>query len=668
MSRIVTTAAGAPTALFLKLLGPFTAIDAAGRDRALPRKVQALLCFLVSSRGRAVARDDIAALLWDGTRMSQARQSLRQSMLVLRNVLPKEAAAALIADGDTLCLARSPCIQSDLETFESFSRADDRLTLAQADSLYRGPLLQGIKHWDVPFDDWLLAERQRLSLAHLRVIDRLARLSFQAGDSDDAIAYARRLVDIDRCREESSRLLMEVLAAGDERGAALIEYARLSRELRNELDVDPESETHALADHIRSGKNTNSFQVERIAERRINPSPSLDDRWHRPRVLTLPFRNLAGRRQDYDVMGAVLAEDVALALADDQLLHVEARDGPDVSRVASAMTDSVYSVCGSIRTTPQGLRAVVQLADAAGRCLWLGSFDHGEAGGPQQVPARIAARLSHAIRTIEIERSRDKPVDALGIAQLCLRAAAACRDGRAGNEAALAMLRKLLDRSPEIGAAHALAARCYHVQRIMGWRAPNDPRLAEGVFHARKAAALSPTDPDALWMAGLALMNIEGDLETARHLIEEAATIAPSSVNARIAGIFLHCHMGDTDAALDNAREATLLNPFDRSHHVLPSAAATAHFVAGDYAAANAACDLALAQSPGYAGALRVKIAAAGLLGRLDDAAKSARQLLAREPDASIGRARSYWRFLAPGAAAALDATAEGWRRAGMPE
>ena len=238
MSRFATMPATASSALSLRLLGPFAATNAAGRDCALPRKAQALICFLVASRGRSVARDDIAALLWDGVGMVPARHSLRQSILVLRKALPKEAAGALIAESEALCLARSPHIQSDLETFESLFRTDDRSTLARAASLYRGPLLEGIKLRGEPFEDWLLAERQRLSLAHMRVVERLAHLSLEGGDRDGAIAYARRLVDLDRSREESSRLLMEALATGGHRGAALIEYSRLSRMLRSDLEVE----------------------------------------------------------------------------------------------------------------------------------------------------------------------------------------------------------------------------------------------------------------------------------------------------------------------------------------------------------------------------------------------------------------------------------------------
>ena len=103
------------------------------------------------------------------------------------------------------------------------------------------------------------------------------------------------------------------------------------------------------------------------------------------------------------------------------------------------------------------------------------------------------------------------------------------RNGQAGNAAALWLIRRVLGQDPDLGIAHALAARCFHVQRMMGWLSPDDPKLAEGIQHANTAVALGDNDPEALWMAGLAIMNIDGDLTRGRRLIDQSLAINPNS-------------------------------------------------------------------------------------------------------------------------------------------
>ena len=242
------------------------------------------------------------------------------------------------------------------------------------------------------------------------------------------------------------------------------------------------------------------------------------------------------------------------------------------------------------------------------------------------------------------------------------------RDGKTGNGAALELLRRVLTRDPELGIAHALAARCFHVRRMMGWLSPDDPTLAEGVQHANAAVTLSGDDPEAFWMGGLAIMNIDGDLVRGRYLIDKSLALNPNSANAWVASSFIHCQLGDSATALDHFREAERLNPYDASHHVQPNAASTAHFIAGDYELALAASEACLALRPGYTAALRIKVATLGLLGRDDKAEMAARELRALERGASISRMREYWKGLAPNAPHALDAKLDGWRRAGMPE
>lgn len=73
--------------LSVRVLGGFEA-EMAGRPLAIPsKKLQALLAYLTLARGRPVAREAMADLLWGDVPTGQARDSLRHGLAALRKAL-----------------------------------------------------------------------------------------------------------------------------------------------------------------------------------------------------------------------------------------------------------------------------------------------------------------------------------------------------------------------------------------------------------------------------------------------------------------------------------------------------------------------------------------------------------------------------------------------------
>lgn len=657
--------------LYVRMLGGFAAIRSDGTTIELPKKAQALLCFLIVQRGRAASRDTLSGLLWSEASSAQSRHSLRQCLTTLRQRLPRRAATSLVIKSESLTLTSSPHFLSDLEAFERLIAASAAPDLAEAFQLYTGPLLLGLSLRHEPFADWLTTQRERLACLRLDLSERLARTKWNNGNVKVALAHARALLDEDPLREESSRLLMEILSADGQRGAALLEYARIKRRLCEELRVDPAPLTMALAEQIRRANQIRSATQSHEMLSAISSRTRVSRRASGAlRVSVLPFKNWTGRRHAGPLV-AVLADDVSTALACDRMLDVESFGNDlDVALPEVGCTPE-YVVTGSIRDESPHLGVAIQLVcGRTRRCLWSDRFeivdDPPEARNT--LPLGIAARVAFAIRSLETRKTIRIPFEQMSVVQLVLVAAVMGRKDQRGNAAAVSMLNRAIGAEPDLGILHAALARCFHVQRIMGWLPPGDRRLTPGLDHAGQAVDLSSDDSEALWMAGLAFMNIGGDLAGARGLIDRSLSLNPSSVNARIAACFLDCQGGRVDMAIVHARRASRLNVDDTSHHVQKSAEATALFVAGDYEAADAACAASLLQRPGYAGALRIKIATASLLGRKSEAEGAARELLKRDPSASVARMRDYWKWLAPNAPDALDAKLQGWRRAGMPE
>ena len=69
---------------------------------------------------------------------------------------------------------------------------------------------------------------------------------------EQAQHYARRQLELEPWREEAHRQLMRVLAASGQRSAALAQYNQCRKTLADELGVEPDAETVALYEQIRS--------------------------------------------------------------------------------------------------------------------------------------------------------------------------------------------------------------------------------------------------------------------------------------------------------------------------------------------------------------------------------------------------------------------------------
>lgn len=661
-------ASGAELGVTITLLGGFSARIGAGASIALPKKAQALLALLVMNRGREIARDYVANLLWSDATSEQARHSLRQSLSILRRALRPVLDACLVARSEALTLQRDDRLSSDVEAFERLAKSNVPADLARADELFRGDLLAGLSLPPEPYEEWITAERQRLMALRLRLLETRADMLEGKKEVPKAIDIARRLTELDPFAEDASRRLMRLLAVGGKRAQALAEFARLERVLCNELQTAPDRATLELAQSMKHGRN----DAAAPATSAVKVVPHYIA-WERPAICVASFANLSVN-PGKDRLAEALAEDIAATLVREKwpvvVVNTEVlRPGSALAAIAS---DNRYVVAGSIRQDGRQVRVAVRLSDAArGRDLWSDRIevaDDGLFALQDRLSAQIVAKVAPAIRTIESERVARKPIGSMTAHELYIHAAAICRHGPAGNAKARRLLHRATRLDPEFAVAYALSARCFHLQRLMGWSPPGDPQLYAGVRLARRAIELDGSDPEVLWLAGLALANIDGNPEEGQRLIDLSLAINPNNASAWIGSCFVRAHSGDTATALDHFNQAQLVNAQDNAQHVQWHAAAMAHFVAGQYEAAEVATDNALRQSPDYPGALRMRVTTSGLLGRIDKAQAAAQRLLRVNPDASVDGMRDYWRPWMRYTPHALAAMVEGWRNAKMPE
>jgi DNA-binding SARP family transcriptional activator len=231
----------------LNLLGGFELRRASGEAMRLPtRKAEALLAYLALARDQGAGRDVLSALLWDDVSEASARASLRQTLSLLGKTLGRDAIAA---DGRTVALTPG-AIKVDALEFDRCSVAADPAALARAADLYRGELLAGLGVAEAPFEQWLLAERERRREAAIDVFARQISVHSERGEADIAIHCALRLLAIDPLEEIAHRALMRLYASQGRRAAALRQYQVCVRVLRQELGTEPAAETRSLYNEL----------------------------------------------------------------------------------------------------------------------------------------------------------------------------------------------------------------------------------------------------------------------------------------------------------------------------------------------------------------------------------------------------------------------------------
>jgi adenylate cyclase len=316
------------------------------------------------------------------------------------------------------------------------------------------------------------------------------------------------------------------------------------------------------------------------------------------------------------------------------------------------------------------VRVVAQLTDALnGQLVWSERFEDRVDSVfdlQDRLAAQVAATIAPALRASEIERAQRKPPQSVTAFDLYLQALPLMRKSFSENRRALELLGKAVALDPEYAAAHALAARCHQFQLIMGWVSRSDPGQREGIRAAERAVALGQADSEALWMAGLALAILDGQVERGSGVIARALALNPNSANAWVASAMSLNFRGEYDAALERFQRAHRLNPLDTVHHFRWNLLGNTYFGAGRYAEADDAANRCMDLAPGYPPGPLLKLAVCGLTGRAAEATEALRRLLAVQPGCTLAWLSDYL-----GPFYGRDFVArylEGARRAGLPE
>jgi len=239
--------------LYIELLGRVNvSIGSERRPLRLTRQSATELAYFAATRGQLHSREHLIERFWPEEETSRGRANLSSAIWRLQRTLRGGAAPALSVDsmGD-IGFERNAPIWLDSEYFErvlatAFASPRGPLDkpllceLVKALDLYRGEYMPG---W---YDDWVLAQRERLHALRFRSKLRLLEHHEALDELEDAIDCGRELLRMDALRETVHRRLMCIYAKNGEPAKAISQYRMLERMLKSELGVRPSAQTEAL--------------------------------------------------------------------------------------------------------------------------------------------------------------------------------------------------------------------------------------------------------------------------------------------------------------------------------------------------------------------------------------------------------------------------------------
>ncbi|MFL6061796.1 MAG: ATP-binding protein [Marmoricola sp.] len=311
-----------PAAVTIRLLGE-ASIVRAGDDVSAHASlaVQRLFAALALAGGRPVSRLALAAKFWPESPEQQARTNLRKQLHELRRTM-HDVDDLLVISAQDVCL-RPNASWVDLAVFVRAVAAGDDVAAAAA---YGGELLPDC------FDEWTLAERERLRDDAGHVLARLASAAGEHGDHAALLRHASAQLRLDPLNESAHRSVIATHARLGDRAQALAAYHRCADVLDRELGVEPDETTRGLYDALHAD-----------AGRPVRKRKSL---------------SLVGRTAE---LAALRSEWDAAAAGQRRLVLVSGEAGIGKTRLVDALVDEVAPT-----TTVARARAY----ESAGRLPW----------------------------------------------------------------------------------------------------------------------------------------------------------------------------------------------------------------------------------------------------------------------------------------------------------
>lgn len=229
-------------------------------ESALPaRQGRRLWAFLVLHRQQPAGRGDVADAVWGEAMPDAWDDALSVLVSRLRRSLQPLAASC-----------REPAIHGREGRYHLTLPPGSVIDLERATAaLHRAEVLMRQEAWaealaearvateiaargflDGEGGEWVEGQRRLLEETRVHALECTVTAELARGNATLAEREAELLVALAPLRESAHRLLMQALAAGGNRGQAVLAYRRCRRLLHDRVGVAPAAETERLFQHI----------------------------------------------------------------------------------------------------------------------------------------------------------------------------------------------------------------------------------------------------------------------------------------------------------------------------------------------------------------------------------------------------------------------------------
>lgn len=247
------------------------------------RKTGALLAYLAFYRERRHSREALCEMLWPEEDPQKSRARLRVALTSLRHQLEPPGVppgSVILTHGNDQVQMSAETVSTDVGEIEGALKTldttalrgntipslDERLAAAQRIAfLFTPPLLDGF------YEDWVLAERERLSQA---AVERLTTLARQL-PPDTAIEVARHAVRIDPLAEEPIVCLLHLLIQNGEVIAARHAFQTFQRQWEAAMGHPPSRQLRELAATLFEQEVPSPATPPREESKDAPPAPSV---------------------------------------------------------------------------------------------------------------------------------------------------------------------------------------------------------------------------------------------------------------------------------------------------------------------------------------------------------------------------------------------------------
>ncbi len=376
---------------------------------------------------------------------------------------------------------------------------------------------------------------------------------------------------------------------------------------------------------------------------KVQDVPALAQPYRTAIVGVLPFANLSDAADEYFSDG--LTEDLIHALALQSFYRVLSRNstfafkGKNTStRLIAREIDATYLIQGSVRRAGGKIRVTAELvALETGEQLWTGRYDR-DIGDLFAMQDEITTSLSAAIATEIFRAEASAPArpttDVTAWDRFLKGLSHYYRQTKEDFETAIALFREAIALDPKLAIAHAYLATIQLQSIQFGWMKGTRELWSTAMSLAATSVRLDPRSSFAFsilsWVHAL-----DGHYDAAMDAAKRAVALNPYDMGAR--GVLGICHfvIGEHREAIELFSMAAQRDNSDPRYQ-WSALNAFSHYLLGQYDATLSWAREQLYVAPNHMQALAIRAAALAQLGRVGEATEAAGVLMSSYPGLTV--------------------------------